>query len=136
MIAAKEFKHLLEMHGVRVTDKLLADLMSVYDTDRNGVISFSEFLRHVMLVQSNELDDEWMQAQETMLEKKGVRGSVPHQVLRLMRDSIAARMSVLAPSKLRSLFRSIDQDNSGTVSIDELEVLLRRFHVKLKPKVG
>lgn len=59
---------------------------------------------------------------------------MPERIAELLRNAIVIRLPVVAPSRMRQLFASMDIDKSGSISAEELGVVLKRFGVNLTPE--
>jgi len=129
-ISAKECTDALLSLNVNLPRKWLDHLVNVADYDRDGEINYKEFARiltvdDITKIKKDGVEDEGLvDLSHKDVYKPGITRSEMRAAQGKIRDMLLER------GGLTKMFRSIDEDKSGTASRKEMRMLIRKLNLE------
>lgn len=121
-----EFSHALELMGFNFTPRQMIALFARYDVGCNGEIDYSEFITTLMERDFASRKTNLIQKMENML-TGGNRGRAASTTSYSYEEDMSeeqAQLQQFRREEVKKIFRMIDKDNSGTIDVAELEILM------------
>ncbi|XP_062522286.1 EF-hand calcium-binding domain-containing protein 6-like [Corticium candelabrum] len=120
-VSRQEFKRVVESFCLQVSDDQLDELISKIDLNKDGQLSYLEFLRHFGISESGQ-GHAWLKSNHRFNKTRSPRPLPVEQVEKELREKISDQWGTMARA-----FRMFDMNGDGVISKAELRKVLESF---------
>jgi len=127
-LVRSEMKRTLALWGAMLTDVEYKQLFDACDKDKSGTIDYTEFCE--MVAQNPEMSNTRTLSKNPAL-RPGVRAEDMRKAQHLVKQQFLTKFRHFTKA-----FKFIDRDRTGTISRDELKLVIEEFHLSnIRPEV-